>query len=394
MSNIKNIDLTEFNGGSDFPKTSTDNVIDKKTGFSLDTLLDGLTSSLVDFFKNLYNYVPVFSTAVPSIPANSNLNDYITNGTYVVGNSTIAASIINTPYADGGYKLIVLRISTDARITQVVLTHNNFIYLRNCYHSVWSEWLMLNYMSRSMTRYSTAPVIQASYNSVINGTPPHTSGGGYVIKFNDSQNSLLAGLHLYCSSDGVYFTGLHNNWGNNNIGVGIYNDGDGSSLSPFEKDNVVNLGKAEYRWKQLYAGTTTIATSDERLKDNITTIPDAILDAWGEVGWYQYQFKDSIEEKGETKARIHTGTIAQRIKDIFDSHGLDAFRYGLLCYDEWDAEEEQKDEDGNITQEAREAGNRYSLRYEEALCMEAAYQRRRANRLEERIEALERKMNI
>ena len=153
-------------------------------------------------------------------------------------------------------------------------------------------------------------------------------------------------------------------------------------------DNNINLGQSITRWKQLYAGTTTISTSDERLKDNIEAIPDEVLDAWGEVNWYQYQFKDSIAEKGE-KARIHTGAIAQRIESVFESHGLDANRYGLLCYDEWDAIEEQKDEDGNIINPAQPAGNRYSLRYEEALCMEAAYQRRRADRLEERIARLE-----
>jgi hypothetical protein len=73
--------------------------------------------------------------------------------------------------------------------------------------------------------------------------------------------------------------------------------------------------------------------------------------------------------------------------------GLDAFRYGLLCYDEWDATPAERDEQGNITEPAKPAGNRYSLRYEEALCMEAAYQRRRADRLEARIEALERAIN-
>ena len=150
-----------------------------------------------------------------------------------------------------------------------------------------------------------------------------------------------------------------------------------------------DLGIAVLRWKEVFATTGTINTSDERLKDNIAVIPDTVLDAWGEVGWYQYQFKDAIEEKGEAKARLHTGTIAQRIKSVFETHGLDAFRYGLLCYDEWDADSAVRDEKGNILQPARPAGNQYSLRYEEALCMEAAYQRRRADRLEERIARLE-----
>lgn len=157
-------------------------------------------------------------------------------------------------------------------------------------------------------------------------------------------------------------------------------------------NSAADLGLADLRWKEVFATTGTINTSDERLKDNITVIPDTVLDAWEEVGWYQYQFKDALAEKGE-KARLHTGTIAQRIKSVFESHGLDAFRYGLLCYDEWDADSAIRDEKGNILQPARPAGNQYSLRYEEALCMEAAYQRRRADRLESRIEALERAMN-
>ena len=159
-----------------------------------------------------------------------------------------------------------------------------------------------------------------------------------------------------------------------------------------DADNTRNLGISSVRWKQLYAGTTTIATSDERLKQNIETLPDNVLDAWGEVDFYRYKFIDAVKEKGKNEARYHIGMIAQRIEQIFNKHDLNALDYGLLCYDEWEAEEEEKDEDGNIIRPAIEAGNRYSLRYEECLCMEAAYQRRRADRIEERLKALEEKL--
>ena len=68
-------------------------------------------------------------------------------------------------------------------------------------------------------------------------------------------------------------------------------------------------------------------------------------------------------------------------------------RYGLLCYDEWGYEEPIYNEDGDIDQPAKEPGNLYSLRYEELYAIEAAYQRRRADRLEERITKLEEKIN-
>ena len=158
-------------------------------------------------------------------------------------------------------------------------------------------------------------------------------------------------------------------------------------------DNSYYLGYTSNRWKQLYAGTTTISTSDERLKDNIEAVPDAVLDAWGDVDWSQFQFRDSIAEKGVDKARLHNGLVAQRIDEAFKAHGQDASRYGLFCYDEWDATPEEKDEQGNVCAEAKPAGNIYSLRYEEALCMEAAYQRRRADRAEARIAALEQRLD-
>ena len=242
------------------------------------------------------------------------------------------------------------------------------------------------------------------------GTVTQTLAGGntsnptdcYVIKCTNvtsgssSSNRTFYGLHFVDSAGadlgGFYTRAWSTNWFDHRIRV-VWDENSISyqfAMAGFQPlvDNVAALGGASYRWTTVYAATASINTSDERLKDNITAIPNEVLDAWGEVGWYQFQFKDSIATKGEN-ARIHTGTIAQRIKDVFESHDLDAFRYGLLCYDEWDAEEEEKDENGNVINEGREAGTLYSLRYEEALCMEAAYQRRRADRLEERIARLE-----
>lgn len=177
-----------------------------------------------------------------------------------------------------------------------------------------------------------------------------------------------------------------------NIGIMVSYPASGSTSVRPSADNSILLGTSSARWKQLYAGTTTISTSDERVKQGIETLPDAVLDAWGEVEFYRYKFNDAVEEKGFEKARYHTGMVAQRIERVFSAHGLNAFDYGLLCYDEWEAEPEEKDKNGDITRPAREAGSRYSLRYEECLCIEAAYQRRRADRIEERLNALEERL--
>lgn len=148
---------------------------------------------------------------------------------------------------------------------------------------------------------------------------------------------------------------------------------------------------AANRWQNAYAVVAQFDTSDARVKSNVADVPDALLDAWENVHWRQYQLNDALGIKG-ADARIHTGGIAQEIKAVCEAGGLDAFRYGFIGYDEWEAEEPEYAENGNILKAGLEAGNLYSLRYAECLCVEAAYQRRRAARLEARVEELETKL--
>ena len=126
-------------------------------------------------------------------------------------------------------------------------------------------------------------------------------------------------------------------------------------------------------------GQTVQTSSDERLKTALAPVPDDVLDAWEAVQWGQFQFLDAVEHKGES-ARLHLGLIAQRVKAVFEEHGLDACDYGILCHEEHEAGEEEP------------AVDLWMVRYAEALAMEAAFQRRRADRLEARIKALEEKL--
>ena len=145
------------------------------------------------------------------------------------------------------------------------------------------------------------------------------------------------------------------------------------SYQPYP-DNTMKLGNSSNRWTTVYATTGTINTSDERLKQQIKPIDDAVLRAWAKVEYVQYKWNDAVEIKGD-KARWHFGLIAQRVKEAFESEGLDAFEYGLLCYDEWEAQIEDKDENGHVAKPAQDAGDRYGIRYEEALALECAYLR-------------------
>lgn len=236
------------------------------------------------------------------------------------------------------------------------------------------------------------------YNpNVTKGTFPVGNNVNYWAPFCDKNGSNYTALETMLWTDGSVWNRLYvfenkaSGGGSCNVEVGY--DSNSAEMFRPSTNGTMALGSGGRRWGQIYSSNSTISTSDERTKSNITPIPDAVLDAWGDVNWSQFQFNNSIEKKGADKARLHNGLIAQRIDAVFKAHGLDASKYGLFCYDEWDATPAEYDEDGNIRNPAKEAGNLYSIRYEEALCMEAAYQRRRADRAEARIAALERRLD-
>lgn len=165
-------------------------------------------------------------------------------------------------------------------------------------------------------------------------------------------------------------------------------------------------------------------TSDQRLMQE--PYADAILDAWGEVDFVQFQYIDRIEAKGDDGARWHVGVIAQRAQEAFIRHGLDPHRFAFFCYDPehtfpavyetvpavFEVLDAEYDENGveikqeeirvvepehqGLLSESYTVGEKYGIRYEEALVIEAAYQRRSNSRLlamlenlKARIEALE-----
>lgn len=196
---------------------------------------------------------------------------------------------------------------------------------------------------------------------------------------------------------------------NGRLWIKVNSDIDGPGVIP-AADGVYRLGTSSNRWDILFASTGTINTSDERSKQAVERHPDEVLDAWGDVNFCQFAFNDAVAKKGVASARLHSGVIAQQVVKAFSNRGLDAYRYGLLCLDRWPDEYEDVevvdipatfDNDGSEITPAQthiekklvvKAGDRYGIRYSEALCMEAAYQRRRADALEQRIAALENAM--
>ena len=143
-------------------------------------------------------------------------------------------------------------------------------------------------------------------------------------------------------------------------------------------DNTYSFGLSSERWTTIYATTGTINTSDGRSKQDIQNLDDAEKNVAQAIKGLikKFRFKDAIEKKGDS-ARIHFGVVAQEVAEAFATEGLDANRYAMFCYDEWDEQPEVtapvldkfKKETGEtkIITEYRPAGNRYGIRYDELL---------------------------
>ena len=146
-------------------------------------------------------------------------------------------------------------------------------------------------------------------------------------------------------------------------------------------DDGGNCGVASRRWSQVYSMVGTINTSDARLKTPVRPLEEGELVAAmalsREIGIFQWL--DALAHKGDG-ARLHTGVTVQRVIEILRTNGLDPMRYGMVCYDQWDertiehpAKIEVGDDGREIelaparTEVVQEAGDRYSLRYDQLL---------------------------
>lgn len=161
-------------------------------------------------------------------------------------------------------------------------------------------------------------------------------------------------------------------------------------FQPFAASSgIPNLGGAANEWNTLFATTPPVISSDVRLKQDVRPLDDAEKAVANKLreSLKMYKLKAAVKLKGEDGARLHCGIIAQDVVSIFESEGLDAMDYALLCYDEWEDEFEdvieRDSEGGAVLDENNEpvvidtklvlaAGNQYAVRYEELLAFVVA----------------------
>lgn len=152
-----------------------------------------------------------------------------------------------------------------------------------------------------------------------------------------------------------------------------------------------NLGNSNYRWKQLYATTTTINTSDRNLKKDFRTFDsdDRYTQFFMDLKPMIFKMKD-----GES-GRDHFGFIAQDVEDSLLNLGYTSLDFAGLCKDakcipqQKPTKEERRnkkfkfqeelpldlDENGNVQYE-------YSLRYQEFISLNTYMIQKLYNKIE------------
>lgn len=178
----------------------------------------------------------------------------------------------------------------------------------------------------------------------------------------------------------------------------------GGRLRP-NGDNLYQFGQATFRWSELFAANGTINTSDAREKTPPRDLTEAEMSAAVDLARLPsiFQWLDAVAIKGND-ARLHCSPTVQSVIEVMRRRGLDPFRYGFVCYDQWDEQPEiietweaEYAPDGSlireqgsvISQDYRPAGDRYSLRPSELQGFIARGLVQRQDRLESRLAQIE-----
>lgn len=179
------------------------------------------------------------------------------------------------------------------------------------------------------------------------------------IRFAPSEgfSATATGAGIAFSTTAVGTTNRVDRWNISNAGI-IYPGA----------DNAYSIGNSSMRVSAVYAANGAIQTSDARLKSEVRKFTDNEIAAAKllskEIGIYSWLAKQVAE--GEN-AREHIGLTVQRAIEIMESCGLDPMHYGFICHDEWEEEDIIIGYEDDVTpiMGKKEAGDRYSFRYDQ-----------------------------
>lgn len=153
----------------------------------------------------------------------------------------------------------------------------------------------------------------------------------------------------------------------------------GKAFYPVE-DLGSTLGRAGERWKAIYAGTSTITTSDKNLKKDINPFTEAYEELFFDLEPSIFKLKDGKSN------RTHAGFISNDVEKALEKNGLSALDFAGFCKDK--KIETVVDENGEEKEVPVEGEYVYSLRYEEFIALNTHM----IQKLYSKVESLEQKL--
>lgn len=250
-------------------------------------------------------------------------------------------------------------------------TQDDSAYIRHYYDGSWSSWVRLAPDAGSSTNASFKSIMYAKHKD--NYLGQFRFNTHWMGIYSDTTYATRYGWIGYNSS----FTNmcLVNETGNLELNirdstyrivfVADATDGTNASLraAPTGK---INLGHSSYKWKTVYAASSTISTSDRAKKKDFAEFDEKYENLFFDLKPTLYRFIDNNSN------RIHSGFIAQDVEESLEENGLTALDFAGFCKDK--AIVVEKDENGEDLEinKLDEDGNQvydYSLRYEEFIAL-------------------------
>lgn len=135
--------------------------------------------------------------AVTTIPADSDLNNFTTDGTYDIG-ASVSASIANAPVTGSTYKLIVMHIVASSLTQQIaIVPGKNSLFMRNCSSGTWSAWTKIVSYNPQIDEVGTwNPVLDGNGTITVKNADYVYNGNTIMITVTITAGSDITGTSL------------------------------------------------------------------------------------------------------------------------------------------------------------------------------------------------------
>ena len=148
-------------------------------------------------YEATQNIKSLYLGAITTLPTGSNLDDYITDGTYDIG-ASVSADIKNAPVTGSTYKLIVMHIVASSLTQQIaIVPGKNSLFMRNCSSGTWSAWTKIVSYNPQIDEVGTwNPVLDGNGTITVKNADYVYNGNTIMITVTITAGSDITGTSL------------------------------------------------------------------------------------------------------------------------------------------------------------------------------------------------------